>query len=436
LEISPEILIHYLENPEGLNSASNESIRSLIEKYPFFQTARLLQIKNLQQLYQTVDKQFLNLTAAYVTDRKVLYYLLYKLGSTMPVTVDARDIQNKASSFEKEYKDSLKENIADTLNKQLHYYELEAEHEIELIPGLAIDIRKEYGNGIELEDKNFSIGIRKQLVKDEILELTDEPETSFLPDSVSDFISDNISTEEAFEFAGTDLLQEGEFQVQQSDSPNTVQFSVEIDKAESISDDNKESPVAENEILQGGGSELEPPPNRAPIIPPVEKVAGEWGEITAFKSFDEWIELIEQSEIHSEEVSGQTAKEDIKPTQKEGYSKELTIPPGYRLPDDKSEINAESEDVKEKNDSLIDKFIKANPRIIPARSTDINEDISAESVKEHESFFTDTLAQIYINQGNYAKAILAYEKLSLKYPEKSTYFAGQILEIRKRINKS
>ena len=48
--------------------------------------------------------------------------------------------------------------------------------------------------------------------------------------------------------------------------------------------------------------------------------------------------------------------------------------------------------------------------------------------------FTETLARIYVKQGYYSKALFIYKKLSLKFPEKSTYFAGQIEKIEKRIN--
>lgn len=83
---------------------------------------------------------------------------------------------------------------------------------------------------------------------------------------------------------------------------------------------------------------------------------------------------------------------------------------------------------------LINRFIETNPRITPRKEPVPHVDISEDSVKEHDGIFTDTLARIYIKQGLYTKAIFAYEKLILKYPEKSGYFAGQIEEIKKLKN--
>ncbi|MGQ8336344.1 hypothetical protein ACUNWD_07310 [Sunxiuqinia sp. A32] len=51
-------------------------------------------------------------------------------------------------------------------------------------------------------------------------------------------------------------------------------------------------------------------------------------------------------------------------------------------------------------------------------------------------FVTETLAKIYAKQGLYKEAILAYEKLSLKYPEKNTYFADQIQELKQITEKN
>ncbi len=84
---------------------------------------------------------------------------------------------------------------------------------------------------------------------------------------------------------------------------------------------------------------------------------------------------------------------------------------------------------------LIDRFIMANPRIIPQieKPASPNEDLSKPFTEEHGGFVTETLARIYVTQGYYSKAIDIYEKLSLKFPQKSNYFAAQIEKIREII---
>jgi hypothetical protein len=80
---------------------------------------------------------------------------------------------------------------------------------------------------------------------------------------------------------------------------------------------------------------------------------------------------------------------------------------------------------------LIDLFIKTEPKIIPSKIEFYSPGVKAkESLKEHDDFVSETLAKIYAKQANIPKAIHVYEKLCLKYPEKSTYFAEQIKKLK------
>lgn len=60
-------------------------------------------------------------------------------------------------------------------------------------------------------------------------------------------------------------------------------------------------------------------------------------------------------------------------------------------------------------------------------------DLAQRSIQKDDNTITETLAKILELQKHYGKAIEAYEKLSLKYPEKSSYFATRILDLKKKI---
>ena len=83
------------------------------------------------------------------------------------------------------------------------------------------------------------------------------------------------------------------------------------------------------------------------------------------------------------------------------------------------------------DNSTIDKFIETNPKIGHI-SKDINSEFDPISLNvfKEDALMTETLAKIYMSQNNFDKAIQSYNILSLKYPEKSSYFADQIKKIK------
>ncbi len=88
---------------------------------------------------------------------------------------------------------------------------------------------------------------------------------------------------------------------------------------------------------------------------------------------------------------------------------------------------------------IIEKFIQNEPqierqKISERESKSAQEDLASKKIKGAEEFETETLARLMVKQGKYKKAISIYKKLSLKFPEKSTYFAGQIEEVKSKQN--
>jgi len=131
-------------------------------------------------------------------------------------------------------------------------------------------------------------------------------------------------------------------------------------------------------------------------------------------SFQEWLKLSKQQPIVREL---DTKKEEIQ-TEKEEKEEIIT------------EDEKKFQKSLEKKQAMIDKFIETNPKIIPTKkvtASPINVELS---VQENTSLMTETLAKIYLEQKKYQKAIQAYEILILKYPEKSSFFANQILDIK------
>lgn len=87
-----------------------------------------------------------------------------------------------------------------------------------------------------------------------------------------------------------------------------------------------------------------------------------------------------------------------------------------------------------KSDQVIDRFIKEEPMIqAPSAENLNNENMARQSAEDNYSLVTETLANIYVDQALYLKAIEVFKKLILKYPEKKSYFAARIQDLEKNL---
>jgi len=148
---------------------------------------------------------------------------------------------------------------------------------------------------------------------------------------------------------------------------------------------------------------------------------------------------LDEDEITTATLIEAVAKDELEMEEAETLEKETPVseaveprleadPPAADEPE--PEVKAEASEESKGDGRLILNFLKEDPGPIRADQNAVRgKDVSLASIREHDGFITDTLAKIYVKQGLYAKAIYAYEKLSLKYPEKSAYFAAQIEKI-------
>jgi len=252
--------------------------------------------------------------------------------------------------------------------------------------------------------------------------------------SISPIVLDEEDDEEDFESEFISLNIRGNEEVQ----PEQVEVSVENDTEPIIAE-------IEDELAF---LELEQSTNESSIeeVPEIEQLE------------DPVIEKFER-EIFSEAISANYNLDHLSPlasteSEKE-IEEEIFVPTVSSVSGKKSfsswlrsnenEEQPKFDAEKERINAIVDQFIKEEPKISrPSKETIIEEKPKKEffspTKKAKESLdvnsmpVSETLAKIFALQGNYPKAIFAYEQLILINPEKKIFFASRIEELKKKLN--
>ena len=401
--------LNIIKNPSPNRQTIGE-MGELIEIFPYFQSAHLLLLK---MLHETADVKFgnqLRKSAIHIADRKVLYY---HLSSKMDSDTQTETLINETTltQVEEEFY-----HVAGPVEK-------EPSETGEIITGVIVENDAVPETILETGQDTTGAAIGIETVPEIILETEQDN---------AGVIIETDTVPETTVFAADDAVNITERQ--QSESEQDEQDSTE-EKQQNVIETGKSSEDFIKETEQGSVIVNNENPSlnyHQSIILSDERPDDEDG--ISMMIIDEETETDDEYVYYMDPgfsipESGELM--DIEP--------DVSIIHGSTTEPEKVKFEGvpEEKDKKLSEADLIDLFISTNPRIEPqkVKSDPPPANISKPVVEEKGGFVTETLAIIYLNQGYYSKAIDIYEKLCLKFPEKSSYFASRIEKVNELIKK-
>ncbi|RPD99640.1 hypothetical protein EGM88_03600 [Aureibaculum marinum] len=139
-------------------------------------------------------------------------------------------------------------------------------------------------------------------------------------------------------------------------------------------------------------------------------------DLSEMYSFREWLQLTNVKPIEREKM--EVVETDV--NVEKNVLKEVKV---------EANNTTKKASPKQEKFDIIEQFIASKPKLKTDTKVE-NIDVSFESVVEDGMLMTETLARVYLEQKKYDKAIQAFKVLSLKYPEKSSFFADRIKAIK------
>jgi len=371
-----------------LNKDTLSELEQLIKEYPFCQSFHLLYTKNLYQEKHIRYHLQLKLAAAIAGDRSRLKH--YIEDSNEKINLSSEQLNNFQVGLD-DYK-GIKENAIIEDSKQTG-------------PLKIIQESKNLNNELPIQSNtDLTPGFKPQV--DIQPQADSKPESSTLTDKdpkyVSLFLSTldaNISREEKKK-AIIELINK--------------RFNERIDL---IGEEKSNIVTCESETVNNG--EIKQRINSGVIDKLVEDK-----EVSIESTEGLILDLLPDIDLSLPPVNDNTNAEHL---ESESENNDFDILNEQLLSSVKEEITSSKD--------LIERFLRDAPRISRPKKEFFNPvNLAARSLEENEGFYTETYASICLKQGNVTKALKIYEKLSLKFPEKSSYFAGLIEKIKKKQN--
>ena len=324
------------------------------------------------------------------------------------------------------------------------WYDQKTAKEVE--PSIVFDIEalKKEPSPSKEASKPVIVEAKVELATKEVQQSTTSPvrnpeDISHLPEAVqkailrSRALRDKKNTEPEFATPSIKEKERVKAEVQVEDAPSEVTEGIEaktFTEVDQTLTTTKEVPQVHSEIESTFATEEVDEPSE---IVQVEKQVTEPFEneeveerILPFDekaTFMDWLnEGISTEPVHPIRVESEESLDD-EWVLKESSPKVSDEPPAEPL-----EVAPKEEDAAPNE---IRKIIQELPKFEPPKG-EVEINVFAMEADAEGKFVTETLADIYLSQGLFDKAIRAYEVLSLKYPEKSGFFADQIRAIKKQ----
>lgn len=421
-----QTFLGYLKHPEEIDISDEKLIGSLVERFPYAQTLHSFQAKCYNDTGD-FDK-YLSKAALYAPDRNILYHIIHK-----PETLTVKPALTADPAIEERLQESgdLQEDI----------------HTLQISPEISdlTEIEAADYNIIE-DDEAEKNRDSDPPVMEEISDITEyaEPETV---NAAEDTAGNQGSTQKL-----TVETPPGDSETERypDDEPDTPMVESKVDDTRGTSDETEKqiiSNIASSDFFRfqekiddrfTSHIHNEHPGETSEQKKSDAQSVSKYDDDTMPYTFLWWLNKTrkEHSDTYQPYVSFKLdTTEDIKKEAAPDLNRQIIEnifhlqSPLEDMPEEKKPQTVEFT-LKRKDDQIIERFIREEPQIKPPRPEKLDtENKARKSSEDSNDMVSETLAQVYIEQMLFNKAIDTYKKLSLKFPEKSAYFADQIRKL-------